>query len=388
MLLPHAILVLSFAVLAAPLPQDRGPQSAPTAPPARPTAPATADHDHAAPPPVVVSGDALDELPPIEVSPATINMGVAAPKAGMKGTASLKNTGTKPLRILAVTPSCKCTTTNDVVGKVIAPGETLALNAELEPVSMPQTQKALLRVLVEGYGRILEIPVIGEVALPVRSLPPMINAVEGKGRQGRFVVESIDKKPFTICAIGGRKPEFLGFTPGQDEPRNTYLVKYDLDTWTPDFPAYLAVETDRPDCPIFDVWVRSERTIPRPGLRMKDYRVNAGRIDTGGSADVFVDMEDNGEDILAVESGSDDVAIQLVGQHGDGKQRRLTLRVTPKGPRQGLLYAPFTIYGREKDQPLVLFASVRPKDATGCAGCTAVEPPKSSASAVPAPATR
>lgn len=385
--LPHSILVLSLLASTSLFVQNAPPPGTAVPPQARPTAPVPADHDHQAPP-VVVAGEGLDELPPLEVSPTSINMGVAAPKAGMKGSATLKNTGTKPLRILAVTPSCKCTTTNDVVGKVIAPGESLALNAELEPVSMPQTQKALLRVLVEGYGRILEIPVIGEVALPVRSLPPMINAVEGKGRQGRFVVESIDKKPFTICAVGGRKPEFLGFTPGQDEPRNTYLVKYDLDTWTPDFPAYLAVETDRADCPIFDVWVRSERTIPRPGLRMKDYRVNAGRIDTGGSTDVFVDMEDNGEEILAVESGSDDVAIQLVGQQGDGKQRRLTMRITPKGPRQGLLYAPFTIYGREKDQPLVMFASVRPKDATGCTGCTAAEPPKSSATAVQAPATR
>lgn len=328
----------------------------------------------------------VDELPPLQVAPAAINMGVAAPKAGMKGSAKLTNTGNKPLRILAVTPSCKCTTTNDLTNKVIEPGQTIALEAELEPVSMPQTQKAVLRVLVEGYGKILEIPVQGEVAMPIRALPPMINAVQGRPHAGRFVIESVDKKPFTICAIGGRKPEFVGFTPGKDEPRSTYLVKYDLDTWQPTFPAYLVVETDRPECPVFDVWVRSEQTIPRPGLKMKEYRLNAGRIDLGSSVDIKVDMEDAGEDVLAVESGSPAVDVQLKSQAGDGKLRTLVLTITPKGAMEGLLYAPITLYGREKDQPLILFASVRPKGATGCTGCPAVDPPPSAAGDRPAAA--
>ncbi|MBL9140450.1 MAG: hypothetical protein JNK53_01170, partial [Phycisphaerae bacterium] len=155
-----------------------------------------------------------------------------------------------------------------------------------------------------------------------------------------------------------------------------------------EFPAYLIVETDRPDCPVFDVWVRNERTIPRPGLRMKEYRLNAGRIDTGGSTDIIVELEDNGEEVIAVESGSPTVDMKLIGQAGDGKSRKLTLRVTPKGPQAGLLYAPLTLYGREKDQPLILFASVRPKDATGCTGCPAIDPPPSTAPAQLAPATR
>ena len=60
----------------------------------------------------------------------------------------------------------------------------------------------------------------------------------------------------------------------------------------------LAIETDRADCPIFDVWVRSERTIPSSAFRMKDYRINGGRIDVGGSVDVSLEMDDPGEEIL------------------------------------------------------------------------------------------
>ncbi len=352
-----------------------------TAPAARQAAPEKPAALEAPPIEIVASGDTIDSLPPIEVNPPSIDMGIAAPKHGMKGSTQLTNTGTKPLRIMAITPSCKCTTINDLVGTVIEPGKSIALNAALEPVSMPQTQNASLRILVEGYGKILEVPVKGEVAMPVRALPPMINAVQGQPQVGRVVIESVDKKPFTICAISGRKPEYIGFTPGTDEPRAMYLVKYDLSTWTPEFPAYLVVETDRPDCPVFDIWVRSERTIPRPGLRMKEYRLNAGRIDTGGSTDYVVELEDSGEEVIAVESGSPTVDMKLIGQVGDGKLRKLTLRITPKGPQSGLLYAPLTLYGREKDQPLILFASVRPKDSTGCVGCQAVDAPPSTAGA-------
>jgi hypothetical protein len=204
--------------------------------------------------------------------------------------------------------------------------------------------------------------------MPVRCVPSIINAVEGKPRQGRFVVESLDKKPFTICAVGGREPEFIGFSKG-DAPRAQYLVKFDLDSWQPSFPAYLAIETDRADCPVFDIWVRSEQTIPKSTFRMKDYRINAGRIDVGGSVDLKLEMEDPGEEVLAVESGAPEVQVQLLGQEVKDGSRIVGIRVTPKSPATGLLYAPVKLYGREREQQLTLFASVRAPGAAGCEGC-------------------
>jgi hypothetical protein len=129
--------------------------------------------------------------------------------------------------------------------------------------------------------------------------------------------------------------------------------------------------------------VRNEATLPQPGFRMKEYRVNAGRIDLGGTGQVTVEMDDPGDDILAVESGSPDVRIDLVGQKGDGTLRSIILNVVPTGPKPGLLYAPFKMYGREKEQALILFATVRPKGAKDCDGCPA-ESPAPAAPAAPA----
>lgn len=360
------------------------------APARTPAVPVPASGQAAAPapaaaPPIDMSGT-IDSLPPLSIQPPVLDLGFMAPRIGNKGTVTLTNTGKTPLTIAAVTPSCKCTTTSALAGTVLQPGQSVPLEAALDGASMPQTHRASIRVLVEGYAKVAEIQLRAETAMPVRAVPPIINAVEGKPRQGRFVVESIDKKPFTICAVGGRVPEFIGYNAG-DAPRAQYLVKFDLDTWQPEFPAYLAIETDRADCPIFDIWVRSERTIPTSAFRMKDYRVNAGRIDVGGSSDVSLEMEDAGEDILAVESGSPEVQVEMLGQHVDSKVRKVSVRITPKSPREGLLYATLKLYGREKEQPLTMFASVRPKGAAGCIGCNPVQGPPAKAPPAPTPVT-
>ena len=360
------------------------------APARAPAVPAPASGQAAAPvpavaPPIDLSGT-IDSLPPLTIQPPVLDLGFMAPRIGNKGTVTLTNTGKTPLTIAAVTPSCKCTTTSALAGTVLQPGQSVPLEAALDGVAMPQTHRASIRVLVEGYAKVVEIQLRAETAMPVRAVPPIINAVEGKPRQGRFVVESLDKKPFTICAVGGRVPEFIGYN-ASDAPRAQYLVKFDLDTWQPDFPAYLAIETDRADCPIFDIWIRSERTIPTSAFRMKDYRVNAGRIDVGGSTDVSLEMEDAGEDILAVESGSPEVQVEMLGQKVDAKVRKVSVRITPKSPREGLLYGTLKLYGREKEQPLTMFASVRAKGAVGCVGCNPVQGPPAKAPPASTPVT-
>jgi hypothetical protein len=318
-----------------------------------------------------------DELPPIRLSPSVLDLGFMAPRAGGTGTVTLTNVGQSPLTIAAVTPSCKCTTTSALAGKVIAPGASETFEAVLEGASMPQTHRAVIKIAVEGYARVLELQLRGETAMPVRCVPSILNAVEGKPRAGRFVVESVDGKPFRLCSVGGRVPEYIGYAAG-DEPKSQYLVRYDLDTWPDGHPAYLAIETDRADCPVLDIWVRTEGTIPRSVFRMKDYRINAGRIDLGGAAEVAVEMDDPAEDILAAEATSPDVQVEVLGQSTKDGTRSVRLRIVPKGPRTGLLYSPVRLFGREREQPLTLFASVRAPGATGCVGCDPAPAPPAS----------
>jgi hypothetical protein len=352
-------------------------QSPVAAAPALPQAAPAAAPAPAAPP--VDAGAAMDPgLPPLRAEPAVLDLGVMAPRAGGKGAFKLTNVGDRPLRIGAVSPSCKCTTTSALAGTSVEPGASVSLDAELEGVAVPQMHRAAIRVAVEGFALPLELQVVGETARAIRSSPPQVNAVEGKPRQGRFVIESVDKKPFRVCSISGRIPDYIGYSPG-DAPRAQYLVKYDLDTWTPTFPVALIVETDRPECPVFDVWIRHESTIPTPGYRMKEYRINAGRIDAGGSTEIVVELEDPGEELLAAESADPAVRVELVGQRpaagGKDTLRRLTLRVMPTGPTTGAFCVPFKLYGRDKEQSLFVYGSVRPKGATDCVGCTAVQGP-------------
>lgn len=320
-------------------------------------------------------------LPPLSLEPAVLDLGFMAPRAGGKGTVKLTNTGPEPLTIAAITPSCKCTTTTPLAGKTIAPGASETFEAVLDGAALPQTHRASIKIAVDGYAGTLEVQLRGETANAVRCVPSILNAVEGKPRSGRFVVESIDRTPFRICAIGGRAPGYIGYSPA-DPPRAQYLVTYDLDSWGDDMPAYLAIETDRADCPIIDIWVRTERTIPKSVFRMKDYRVNAGRIDLGGSTEVKLEMDDPGEDILAVDSPSPDLQLELLGQEVRSGVRSVSVRVTPKTPRAGLLYAPIRVYGREREQPMALFATVR-AGADGCGGCEGAAAPAAAPGAAP-----
>jgi hypothetical protein len=207
---------LLLAPVAVALGQAPAPAVAPVAPaPGVPATPAGMQAPAVALPPGTQLG-----LPPITVDPPILDLGFMAPKAGGKGAFKLTNSSGQPLKIVAVTPSCKCTTTSALAGSVLAPGQTASLEAVLEGVSMPQTHRASIRVAVEGYSQPLELVLRGETARAIRAVPPIINAVSGKPRQGRFVIESLDKKPFRICAISGRVPEYIGYAPG-DAARNT-----------------------------------------------------------------------------------------------------------------------------------------------------------------------
>ena len=363
-----AILFLHACVESAPVAQVPAATPAGTAPGA---------------PRVVVPEGMNAGAPPLRAEPVVLDVGFMLPKVGGKGTFTLTNTSDAPITIAAVTPSCKCTATSKLAGTVVAPGKSVTLDAELEGVSVPQIHRAAIRVAVDGYALPLELQIRGETARAVRAVPALINAVEGKPRQGRYVIESLDGKPFRICAISGRIPDYIGFTPG-DAPKAKYLVKYDLDAWVPSFPTCLVVETDHPECPVFDVWIRHETTIPVPGFRMKEYRINSGRIDVGGSAELVVEMDDSGEEILAAESMSPALRVDLVAQSVVDRTRRLNLRIMPTGPRTGGFSENFKLYGREREQPLLVYGSVRPAGSTDCTGCEAAAP---AIQAVPVPGT-
>lgn len=339
--------------------------TATAAPQAAPTAPATGSEE-------VDPDEPKDELPPITLDPPILDFGIVPPSETKVGVVKLINTGTKELEILTVQPSCKCTTLEDLSGKKIPVGGFVELKAEMKAQSSPGGKKADVKVLIDGYTQVVNVVLRNEVSLPVRVSPAYLNVVQGQPQTGRLVVESIDKKPFRICSVGGKPPNLVGFDPAKDEPRNQYLLDWDFKR---DFPSgtaqrYWLIETDRADSPLIDVFVRHESTFPKVQFRFTDYRHTFGRLEEGASHDFTVEISElaPGERVVTAATASSSAKVEFLGTEVEGSATKVNLRVTPNAGVLGILYVPFTIYSNQKQQELSVWGQVVPKGTTGCYG--------------------
>lgn len=311
--------------------------------------------------------------PPIQLRPPSLDFGFVPPSSASKGSVELVNTADRPLKILAVQPSCKCTTISDLAGKEIPAGGSVELEATLDAQPAHGPKRAQIRVLVEGYTQVVTVQLQAEVALPVRVTPPYINAVEGKNQTGRLVVQATDGKPFRICSAHGLPPRYLGFDPATEELRSQYLLEYDVADFGSRLPRYFVIETDRPDAPLVDVLLRHENSFPAINIRMKDYRIPAGVLATGQSKEFTIRLDNRidrpAPPINAAISRSSDGMVEFVRQEIDAENEEVlvTLRLTPKASFEGFLYLPFTIFAQNgQTQDLDVFAKVSPGGAISC----------------------
>jgi len=315
----------------------------------------------------------LQGPPPIRLQPARLDFGFVPPSSASTGSVELVNTADRPLKILAVQPSCKCTTISDLAGKEIPAGGSIELEATLDAQPAPGPKRAQIRVLVEGYTQVVTVELQAEVALSVRVTPPYINAVEGKNQTGRLVVQSTDGTPFRICSTHGMTPRYLGFDPASEEARSQYLVEYDIADFEGRIPRYFVIETDREDAPLIDVLLRHEDSFPAINIRMKDYRIPAGVIAAGESTEFTIRLDNRidrpAPPINAAISRSADGTVEFVGQEVDeaNEEVLVTLRLTPRSDFEGFLYLPFTIFAQTgQTQDLDVFAKVTPDGSIAC----------------------
>ncbi len=287
------------------------------------------------------------EAPPLEVVPPVLDFGFIAPNEDARGSVQLFNRGTEPMLILAAEPSCKCTTLSDLGGTIIEPGGMVEMEALLEGAPNTGPKTASIKVLIDGYAVVKTIDLKAEIALPIRAVPPHINAVRGQNRQGRIVVQSNDGRPFSICAVHGQAPRFLGFDPATDEPTAQYVLLYDLDRISEPYPRYLVIETDQEDVPVVDVYLRHETTLPKinQNLRMKGgYRFALGRIPQGGSTTIEVPFDSLVRPLAAIISTSPEAQARMVStrteETADGILTYALVEITPTATHQGLLYLP------------------------------------------------
>lgn len=371
----------SGATPAAPTAQGNPPAPAAPTPPgssqasgSATTAPQAASTDSQAAQPAEESSDTVDAPPPVRLEPAVLDFGILPPSVTREGVIKLVNTGTKELEILTVQPSCKCTTTEDMSGQKIPVGGSIDLKASMKSQSAPGRKGAEIKVLIDGYSQVLSIQLKQEVSLPIRLSPSYLNVVKGQPTKGRTVIESIDKQPFTICSIGGKKPNLVDFDPAKDAPRNQYLLDWDFERdFVPgEAKRYWIVETDRADCPLVDIFVRHETTIILPrGLVPSEYRHTFGRLDQGSNFDFVLEVTRLGTDdkIVAAASASSAARVELVGATTEGEVTKVALRVVPNPDTLGVTWIPFTVYsagGKQVEQ--AIWGQYVPKGTVGCYG--------------------
>ena len=316
-------------------------------------------------------GVQIAELPPIRMEPSVLDFGFITPNTKVQGSVKLQNVSSQPITILAVQPTCKCTTLNNLAGTVIPAGGAVDLEAAMDGGPNPGPKTAAVKVLVQGFARPIEVDLKAEISLPIRAIPPYINAVREQNQKGRIVIESISGKPFRICSIHGKAPNLLNYDPASDEPRTKYIFSYDLAEIDVPYPRYLVVATDDPDVPVVDIYLRHETTMPNVNRNMRvaqGFRHPFGRIDKGGSKEIEIAFQGMRESIATVISSTPEARVELKGSRtetvGEDVHTHYTVEIIPAKDFEGVLYFPITFLTNSGDSVDVpVFGIVVPEGA-------------------------
>jgi len=300
--------------------------------------------------------------PPLAAEPSVADLGFLAPNTAGEGTVQIRNTGSTPLTITGVQPSCKCTTPNDLVGKVIEPGKSIEMKLKLDGAPAVGPRNSSVKIMVDGFTRALDIPVRAEVTLPVRCVPPYVNAVEGKNLIGRLVLESIDGKPFKILSMSGAQMVIQYGDGSEDAPRASWVVTYDV-TGTAEgaaLPPYLLFETDAAGAGVVDVRVRSTRAPQKPKIPVIEQRLNLGRVAAGtsGTATFVFKLKDMKVD--SVTTTSPDATVELAATApGAEDGTAVSVRITPRAGISGIITVPIAVRAGPRAADVEAVLSVR-----------------------------
>ena len=301
--------------------------------------------------------------PPLRAEPKVVDFGFLMPNTPGVGTVMLTNTSEAPITIETVSASCKCTTINKIDGVVIAPGAVQSLEVKLDGAPAMGMRRSSVKIIVSGFGRPLDIPVRAEVSLPVRIVPPYVNAVGGKNLTGRVIVESIDRSPFRVLSTVGGSLRAEGDTDAAAPARASYIYGYDLVASADALPQFLYFETDSPKAPLVEVRVRSEKIDRSQAIDLLDTRALAGRVAPGGSAELAFTTRTARQRVDRVELDAGAPAgsrVELVGVDAtaDGGQS-IRVKVAFPADAQGIVRVPLSISAGAVTQSAEVIASVR-----------------------------
>ena len=310
------------------------------------------------PPPVTPRKKTVSTAPltagALRIEPGGFDFESIEPKSIHAVNVTLYNTGSVPITILKVSPSCACTAPQDLAGAVVLAGGSIPFSATFSAPTEPGVKDAYIQLVFITGGRQshAKINLQAVITMPVRATPPYVEALRGV-TTGRVRVESIDGRPFRIISTNGETPIYAdGFDPQNDQLRNTYDLQ-----WT--IPAratancqgmrlWWVLETDHPDCPILPMRVRHECTGLKadPNWRQRTWRFSEfiaqlGALQGGVPVEVDIDIvNEKNVRIFAVESRSSIADAELVAtSRNSGDITTCRVRFTPHRGFEGMLYA-------------------------------------------------
>lgn len=287
----------------------------------------------------------------VSVDQANVDLGFITPRSTINHTFRITNTGGIPLKVMAVKPSCTCTTTINLDGKVIAPGATLEVPASMRAPASTGQKQVMVNVVLQGLPKVVELRMAGEIAFPVRATTsvqgkdvPYVDADTDPSRvRGTVKLKSTDGKPFLVRAVQGQPPMVEAFDPAKDAPRAEYTVAYDL-TRFPKVPPYLVIETDHPGARLIDLRVRHATTQIKPVLSLAEFRASAGCVKVGAVVGLDIEIKNLGMlQVVGVRSGDPRFTATMAGQTGDAKLRTVAFTIVASPQAAGFSIFPVVI---------------------------------------------
>lgn len=299
----------------------------------------------------------------LEITPKSVDFGEVAPGSEHPATFTLANKGAVPISIISATPSCACTTINDLAGKVIDPGGILDLDAALVAPLQPEEKTSRVYIRIAGVENPVTVELKGDTTLPIKAIPPYAEALKGT-ENGTIQLRSMDGQPFTVISSNGEKPVFVGFDPAKDPIRSEYKVAWSIAGMKCEsIPRWWVFETDRADCPLIPCRVRNECTgSKRDEQRFKrfwafdDYLLDGGEVAAGEPFEVEVDLSHTNprgrgvviapqwSKVLSAEATTSDASASLVGSTVlDSENAQVRLKIVPRKDFRGLLYVPVKV---------------------------------------------
>jgi len=306
-------------------------------------------------------------LLPLRAEPTSLDFGFRRPGQVSSGEVTLTNTTAAPVVIAAIQASCSCTTTSELVGQTIPPGGSAKFQATLAGAEIPGPKRSTIKVVAEGADRPLDIEVRAEVSEAVRAVPTAIQPPPIGPEDGRIVVESLDRQPFSVLSSDRREPRFIGFDPRRSNPDSLYVIRTDLGSIPRErWPVLWLIETDRDDCPVIPVRVRDKSRLVASVIRLPEYLLAIGALRPGETREIGLLMnEELAGDVQL--RGGEPCTLRAIGCERSGERWKLRIEATAPAQAIGAFLTEVRIQSGEREQRLPAYGTVRGQPVPGAA---------------------